>query len=223
MQEHRLGASQGILTTAYMNVVGCIAQGVSIRTVLQWIRWGRAVYWCQFVEQWDEMDTSLVRAKCQGFLSVSSLASIVLCWPALYTAGRRNSSHIVCSVLATFCLHKSVCFCYDITHTHVFVPIVFVGQDISCYLCRQHFIDHIHRLFGSTRLRARPLTVHSVCGWPCGHCWSTWCQSSFICWWYTVVPSLSSRWHHHCCRSAERVHRWYQSLDVCKQTQIKHW
>ena len=118
MQERRLGASRGILTTAYMNVVDCIAQGVSIRTVLQWIRWGGAVYWCQCVEQWDEMDTSLVRAKCQGFLSASSLASIVLCWPALYTAGRRNSSHIVCSVLATFCLHKSVCFCYDITHTH---------------------------------------------------------------------------------------------------------
>ena len=74
------------------------------------------------------MDTSLVRAKCQGFLSVSSLASIVLCWPALYTAGRRNSSHIVCSVLATFCLDKSVCFCYDITHTHPFNGPLSVSQ-----------------------------------------------------------------------------------------------
>ena len=92
------------------------------------------------------------------------------------------------------------------------VPIAFVGQDISCHLCQQHFIDHIHRLFGSTRFRAWPLTVRSVCGWPCRHYDSTWCQSSFICWRYTAVPALSWWWHHHGCHSAERVHRWYQPL-----------
>ena len=51
---------------------------------------------------------------------------------------------------------------------------------VPCYLCRQHFICHLHRLFGPTRLRTGPSVIYNICGRPCGHCGPTRCYPPFL-------------------------------------------
>jgi len=67
---------------------------------------------------------------------------------------------------------------------------VLIGQDgqvIPCYLRRQHFICHLHWLFGPTRLRTGPSVVYNIM-WPT--LWTLWAD--------TVLPSIPLRMTRSC-------------------------
>jgi len=102
------------------------------------------------------------------------------------------------------------------------VSVILIGQVVPCYLCMQHFICHLHRLFGPIRLHTGPSVVYNICGRPCGHCGLTWCYPPFFCGWHAVVPALSPRGHHRGSRSADRLRCRCQPMDDRQQIETQH-